>query len=134
MINKYIQENDMELARVMKALGHPVRLTIVRKLLEKSICPCGCNPCSCGEKCEGKNCKCGCKCGELVDSFPMAQSTISQHLKELKNAGIINMTGRKGDYTLNHAKLNEGLLLFQSLLGQENELNVATETCLCHRN
>lgn len=129
-----IKDKDKELANVMKALGHPVRLTIVRKIMEKSVCPCGCNPCNCGDKCEGENCKCGCKCGELVDSLPMAQSTISQHLKELKKAGIINMTSRKGDYTLNHAKLNEGIFLLQSLLGHRNEFVLKTETCHSHND
>lgn len=129
-----IKNKDIELANVMKALGHPIRLTIVRKIIEKSKCPCGCNPCSCGDHCEGENCKCGCKCGELVDTLPLAQSTISQHLKELKKAGVVNMTGRKGDYTINHAKLNEGIILLQSLLGHTSELNLNTEICHCHRN
>lgn len=124
MINNYIHYADKKLANVMKALGHPVRLAIIRKIVEKSKCPCGCNPCSCGEKCEGAHCKCGCKCGELVDLLPMAQSTVSQHLKELKNAGIINMTGRKGDYTLNHTKLKEGLELLQILTG--NDVNLTS--------
>lgn len=127
-----IKEKDIELANVMKALGHPVRLTIVRRIIEKSMCPCGCNPCTCGEKCKGENCKCGCKCGELVNSLPMAQSTVSQHLKELQKAGVINIAGRKGDYTLNHDKLNEVSLLLQSFLGHETEPNLDTETCHCH--
>ena len=45
----------------------------------------------------------------------MAQSTVSRHIKELKSAGIIEVSGRKGDYTLNHEKLTEGLLALQDL-------------------
>jgi len=60
-------ENTEELARFAKALGHPTRIAILN-YLEKSSC---------------------CFTGDLVDVFPIAQSTISQHLKELKNAGLI---------------------------------------------
>lgn len=55
------------LATYAKALGHPARVAIVRLLLEKD----------------------GCICGEIVDELPLAQSTVSQHLKQLKNAGLI---------------------------------------------
>ena len=59
--------NSIELARFAKALGHPVRIEIL-KFLEKQSC---------------------CFTGDIVDVFPLAQSTISQHLKELKEAGLI---------------------------------------------
>lgn len=59
--------DDLELAALAKALGHPVRVAIVRRLLEH------------GE----------CVCGALVDRLPLAQSTVSQHLKVLKSAGLI---------------------------------------------
>ena len=61
------QENTKALARFAKALGHPTRIAIL-KHLEKQSC---------------------CFTGDLVEVFPLAQSTISQHLKELKNAGLI---------------------------------------------
>ncbi|MCK5781029.1 MAG: winged helix-turn-helix transcriptional regulator [Flavobacteriales bacterium] len=60
-------DNTEELARFAKALGHPTRIAIL-KYLEKS---------------------CSCLTSELVEIFPLAQSTISQHLKELKNVGLI---------------------------------------------
>lgn len=56
-----------ELARYAKALGHPVRIEILQ-FLEKQSC---------------------CFTGDLVEVFPLAQSTISQHLKELMSAGLI---------------------------------------------
>lgn len=54
-------------ARLAKALGHPARVAIVRLLLRRE----------------------GCVCGEIVDELPLAQSTVSQHLKQLKEAGLI---------------------------------------------
>lgn len=58
---------DDELALVAKALGHLVRVQILRLLLER------------GE----------CVCGEIVDALPLAQSTVSQHLRVLREAGLI---------------------------------------------
>lgn len=58
---------DAELAELTKALGHPARVKILRLLSEKASCV----------------------CGELVDELPLAQSTVSQHLKVLKEAGLI---------------------------------------------
>ncbi len=58
---------DDELATLAKALGHPARVQIVRILVRKSACV----------------------CGDIVDELPLAQSTVSQHLKVLKDAGLI---------------------------------------------
>jgi len=55
------------LASIAKALGHPARVAIVRLLLRRETCV----------------------CGEIVDELPLAQSTVSQHLKTLKEAGLI---------------------------------------------
>lgn len=63
----YSQETEI-LARFAKALGHPVRLVILKHLSTQSCC----------------------YTGDLVEVLPMAQSTISQHLKELKEAGLIS--------------------------------------------
>jgi DNA-binding transcriptional ArsR family regulator len=60
-------EADEELATLSKALGHPARVKIVRILLRKNACV----------------------CGDIVDELPLAQSTVSQHLKVLKEAGLI---------------------------------------------
>jgi len=56
-----------QLAVYAKALGHPARVAIIRLLLQKEACI----------------------CGEIVDELPLAQSTVSQHLKKLKAAGLI---------------------------------------------
>ncbi|HLE13336.1 MAG TPA: metalloregulator ArsR/SmtB family transcription factor [Anaerolineales bacterium] len=62
-----LTEQELRLARMFKALGNPVRLEILRKLSD-------CNSCI---------------CGDIVDALPLAQSTVSQHLKVLKEAGLI---------------------------------------------
>lgn len=59
-----------ELANVLKALAHPARIAIMEYLLNVDTCI----------------------CGDIVDVLPLAQPTVSQHLKELKNAGLIKGT------------------------------------------
>ena len=61
------EQNSIDLAVFAKALGHPTRIEILKHLDNQSCC----------------------FTGDLVDIFPIAQSTISQHLKELKKAGLI---------------------------------------------
>ena len=63
-------QKDAELARLAKALGHPARVAIVRLLLSDGDCI----------------------CGAIVDRIPLAQATVSQHLKVLKEAGWITGT------------------------------------------
>jgi ArsR family transcriptional regulator len=60
-------EADEELAMYAKALGHTARVQIVRLLARRTACV----------------------CGDIVDELPLAQSTVSQHLKVLKEAGLI---------------------------------------------
>jgi DNA-binding transcriptional ArsR family regulator len=60
-------EADEELANMSKALGHPARVKIIRILVRKNACI----------------------CGDIVEELPLAQSTVSQHLKVLKDAGIV---------------------------------------------
>lgn len=62
---------DQELAALTKALGHPARVKILRLLVRKNACI----------------------CGEIVDDLDLAQSTVSQHLKVLKEAGLIRGDG-----------------------------------------
>lgn len=60
-------EADAELARLAKAIAHPVRVAILRRLLREE----------------------GCVVGDIVGQLPLAQSTVSQHLKQMKDAGLI---------------------------------------------
>jgi len=63
-------EQQNSLAALAKALGHPARIAILEHLLSKGTCV----------------------CGDLVDVLPLSQATVSQHLKALKEAGIIQGT------------------------------------------
>ena len=58
---------DEELALLTRAVGHPARVQILRLLARRTACI----------------------CGDIVDELPLAQSTVSQHLKVLKEAGLI---------------------------------------------
>lgn len=60
-------EADEDLAALAKAIGHPIRVQILRILDHRTSC----------------------MCGDIVDELPLAQSTVSQHLKVLKDAGLI---------------------------------------------
>ncbi len=64
------RQKENELAKYAKALSHPARIAILNLLIKREACV----------------------CGDIVDELPLSQSTVSQHLKELKAAGII-----KGD-------------------------------------
>lgn len=70
-----------ELAILAKAMGHPARIAIIEYLLKTESCI----------------------CGDIVNELPLAQPTVSQHLKELKNAGLIkgNIEGNAICYCLN---------------------------------
>lgn len=78
-------QNDT--AQLLKALAHPARIAIVEYLLKVDACI----------------------CGDIVDELPLAQATVSQHLKELKNAGIIkgNIEGNAICYCLNENTLQK---------------------------
>lgn len=74
-------KKEQELADLAKALSHPARIAILKVLAERNECI----------------------CGEIVEVLPLAQSTVSQHLKELKNAGLITGTldGPRSCYCIN---------------------------------
>jgi DNA-binding transcriptional ArsR family regulator len=82
------------LAELAKALGHPARIAILKTLAAHDECI----------------------CGEIVEVLPLAQSTVSQHLKALKQAGLIEgkIEGPTSCYCINKATLNE----LQTLLNQ----------------
>lgn len=72
---------EQELADFAKALSHPARIAILKVLAERNECI----------------------CGAIVEVLPLAQSTVSQHLKELKNAGLVKGTidGPRSCYCIN---------------------------------
>lgn len=78
---------DDEFADVMRALGHPVRLSILRILAEKQQNECCCT--------------------DVTDCLPLAQSTVSQHIKVLVDAGLVERSprGTRNCYSLNADRL-----------------------------
>lgn len=87
-------DKDLILADWCKALSHPARIAILRTLAER------------GE----------CICGELVLDLPLAQSTVSQHLKALKEAGLIQgeIDGPRSKYCLNQKNFERFLKAFSN--------------------
>lgn len=64
---EHFTDKQNQIATIAKALGHPARIAIIEYLLKVNECI----------------------CGDIVNELPLAQPTVSQHLKELKNAGVI---------------------------------------------
>jgi len=85
---------DVELARLARALSHPARVAIVRYLATRGTCV----------------------CGQIVDVLPLAQATVSQHLKVLKEAGLVQgeVDGPRTCYCVNPEAVNR----FQSLAAE----------------
>lgn len=81
------EEAAERLAALAWAIAHPARVRIVRLLLSRDTC----------------------MCGEIVDEMPLAQSTVSQHLKILKESGLVQgeVDGPKVCYCINQANLQE---------------------------
>lgn len=84
-----------KIARIAKALGHPVRVAIVQMLLEQECC----------------------FHGDMSEVIPVAKSTLSQHLKELKDAGVIQgtITPPTVKYCINKENWDIASALFDSL-------------------
>lgn len=84
-----------ELAILSKAIGHPARIAIIEYLLKTDSCI----------------------CSDIVNELPLAQPTVSQHLKELKNAGLIkgNIEGTSICYCLNEEGFNKLKGFFQNI-------------------
>jgi len=93
--NNLSQENK-QLARFAKAMGHPIRLYVLEKLSRQSCC----------------------YSGDLSESLPIAKSTLSQHLKELKDAGLIQgeIEAPKIKYCLNRENWQLAQTLFKKFL------------------
>jgi len=89
------EDHDIELARLAKALGHPARVAILRLLIVRNECI----------------------CGEICNQIALAQSTISQHLKIMKQAGIIQgeVDGPRICYCVNPGKMKRLKALIAAL-------------------
>ncbi len=100
---------DEVLAAKLRALAHPARLRILASLAASDAC----------------------HCGDIVRDLPLAQSTVSEHLRILREAGFVRgeVTGRRPCYCLDHAAVRQLALDFDRLLatfagekGREKEL------------
>jgi ArsR family transcriptional regulator len=82
-----VDDSAEDLARLAWALAHPARVRILRLLIARDSCV----------------------CGEIVDQMPLAQSTVSQHLKILKQSGLVQgeVDGPKVCYCVDRSRLNE---------------------------
>ena len=101
-------QKEQDLAEFAKALAHPARIAILKVLAQHNECI----------------------CGEIVDVLPLAQSTVSQHLKELKNAGLITGTidGPRSCYCINWKAFEKFMSEFSFLF---NKLKVQNEKACC---
>lgn len=83
----HFTDHQNSIATLAKALGHPARVAIIDHLLKVDSCI----------------------CGDIVSELPLAQPTVSQHLKELKNAGIIKgeIEGNTICYCIDEKALNK---------------------------
>lgn len=101
-----------DLAKVYRALGHPARLAIIETLAKRTA--------AC--------------CGEIVDCLPLAQSTVSQHLQVLKEAGLVRcaVKGRNCRYFLNTKVLTEAAAASAGFFSEiTSQLNVSGDVCCC---
>jgi ArsR family transcriptional regulator len=96
MDSKIISDNQQKLARYAKALGHPIRVYVLQ-LLSNQAC---------------------CYSGDLSEELPVAKSTLSQHLKELKDAGLIQgeTESPRIKYCINKKNWEEAQNLFKGFL------------------
>ncbi len=101
-------QKEQDLAAFAKALAHPARIAILKVLAQHNECI----------------------CGEMVDILPLAQSTVSQHLKELKKAGLINSSidGPRNCYCINWKAFEKFMREFSFLF---NKLKVQNEKACC---
>ena len=97
-----IREN--KIALYAKALAHPARIAIIHLLLKKQSC----------------------YCGDIVEELPLSQSTVSQHLKELKNAGLIKgiIEGAKISYCIDEIEWEQANHYLGTLLNTQVQSNV----------
>jgi DNA-binding transcriptional ArsR family regulator len=103
---EHFTDRQNRLAILNKALGHPARIAIVDYLLQVDACI----------------------CGDIVNELPLAQPTVSQHLKELKNAGLIqgNIEGTAICYCLSETAFESLQAYFSEIV---EKLKKKNNTC-----
>ncbi|MEW5845797.1 MAG: metalloregulator ArsR/SmtB family transcription factor [Bacteroidota bacterium] len=106
--NKYSEEQE-KIARYAKALSHPVRIQILQILSQQSCC----------------------YSGDIVDDLPIARSTLSQHLTELREAGLIQgeFNPPKIKYCIRTEAWNEANQLFDLFFKNKNGETATKNSC-----
>lgn len=96
--SKLFTKEEVELSNVGKALSHPARIKILKVLSEQKVC----------------------MMGDIATLLPLAQSTVSQHLSELKKAGLIKgeIEGPKVCYCINEKQLSKAKTELSKLLNK----------------
>ena len=94
---------ENKVAKYAKALAHPARISILKLLIKKQACI----------------------CGDIVDELPLSQSTVSQHLKELKEAGLIqgDIDGATVCYCINEKEWKAAQLWLNQIFDSYNGNN-----------
>lgn len=102
----HFTQKQNDIATIAKALAHPARVAILEYLLKVDACI----------------------CGDIVNELPLAQPTVSQHLKELKNAGVIkgNIEGNAICYCIDENGLSKLQLFFNVI---SSKLNIKKNNC-----
>jgi len=97
-----------EIARISKALSHPVRVYILQKLSKMDSC---------------------CYSGDLVEELPVGRSTLSQHLKELKYAGLIQgeINPPYIKYCINRENWEKAKKILDDFLNKNQSVNISCE-------
>lgn len=92
---EHFTEKQNTIAIQLKALGHPARVAIIEYLMKVETCI----------------------CSDIVDELPLAQPTVSQHLKELKQAGLIkgDISGTSICYCIDEKAINKMLQYFENI-------------------
>lgn len=103
---EHFTDKHNQMAQLLKALGHPARIAIVEYLLKTE----------------------GCICGDIVNELPLSQPTVSQHLKELKNAGIIqgSVEGNAICYCIDRKTIGKLQNYFANI---SNKLHIRKSNC-----
>ena len=98
-------DEQNKMAAIAKAMGHPARIAILQYLQQVK----------------------GCICGDIVNELPLSQPTVSQHLKELKNCGLIkgHIEGTAICYCIDQTVLQQFLSFFKQL----NSRSTAKKCC-----
>ena len=92
---EHFTDYQNHIAVLSKALGHPARIAIIEYLMSVETCI----------------------CGDIVNELPLAQATVSQHLKELKNAGLIkgSIEGNAICYCIDEKALRKLQVYFENI-------------------